>query len=111
MRSVRSWCRPALFFLVGMVLVLAGADDPDAQKRSVDSALSQLREDLHDTEAGLAAAYLALKETEAKIPGAQAALTAAEGQLAAARRCPGRSRPQTCPGEREEGRGPTGRHQ
>ena len=63
---------------------MSGADDPDAQKRSVDSALSQLREDLHDTEAGLAAAYLALKETEAKIPGAQAALTAAEGQLAAA---------------------------
>ena len=73
----------ALFFSVTMA-PMSGADDPDAQKRSVDSALSQLREDLHDTEAGLAAAYLALRETEAKIPGAQAALTAAEGQLAAA---------------------------
>ena len=47
----------ALFFSVTMA-PMSGADDPDAQKRSVDSALSQLREDLHDTEAGLWAKFL-----------------------------------------------------
>lgn len=60
------------------------ADDPDAQKQSVDTQLQQLRAQLHDTEASLAEAYLALRDTEAKLPGAQAALTQAEADLRAA---------------------------
>lgn len=60
------------------------ADDPDAAKRSVDSELQALREQLHDTEGNLAAAYLSLRETEAQIPGAQAQLTQAEADVKAA---------------------------
>lgn len=44
------------------------ADDPDAAKRSIDAQLEALRHDLHDTEASLATALLALKATEAKAP-------------------------------------------
>lgn len=62
----------------------APMDDPDTAKRSLDSQLDQLREELHDTEATLAAAFVALKETEARIPAAQAALDQAQGEVRAA---------------------------
>ena len=81
--------RPLVRALVGFLLaaglvsgsVAQAADDPDAAKRSVDAQLQALRDQLHDTEAGLAAAYLALKETEAKLPGAQADLAKTQAQV------------------------------
>ncbi|HQF03582.1 MAG TPA: M23 family metallopeptidase [Phycicoccus sp.] len=60
------------------------ADDPDAAKRSIDAQLEALRHDLHDTEASLATALLALKATEAKLPEARAALAKADDQAKAA---------------------------
>ncbi|WP_169743377.1 M23 family metallopeptidase [Knoellia sinensis] len=52
--------------------------DPNQQKRKVDSQIDQLREDLLDTNADLANAFIALKTTQGKLPGAQAALGRAE---------------------------------
>lgn len=56
------------------------AEDPDAAKASVDAQLEQLRGHLHDTEATLANAVLALRTTEAKLPAAQADLAAAQAK-------------------------------
>ncbi|MFW5472044.1 peptidoglycan DD-metalloendopeptidase family protein [Knoellia sp. CPCC 206450] len=65
--------------LVAPVSAHPSADpDPSKQKRSVDAQIDQLREDLHETNADLANAYIALRTTQAKMPGAQAALTQAE---------------------------------
>ncbi|MDT0214604.1 peptidoglycan DD-metalloendopeptidase family protein [Rothia sp. ARF10] len=61
----------------------SGDPDPSKQKRSVDAQINQLREDLHETNADLANAYIALRTTQAKLPGAQAALT--QAQAAASR--------------------------
>ncbi|PRY62819.1 murein DD-endopeptidase MepM/ murein hydrolase activator NlpD [Knoellia remsis] len=57
--------------------------DPSKQKKKVDAQVEQLKEDLHETNAQLAAAYTALKTTQGKLPGAQAALS--QAQSAAAR--------------------------
>ena len=70
--------------LVAPVSALPNADpDPSKQKRSVDAQIDQLREDLHETNADLANAYIALRTTQARLPGAQAALT--QAQAAASR--------------------------
>jgi len=70
--------------LVAPVSAHPSADpDPSKQKRSVDAQINQLREDLHETNADLANAYIALRTTQAKLPGAQAALT--QAQAAASR--------------------------
>ena len=70
--------------LVAPVSAHPGADpDPAKQKRQVDAQIDKLREDLHETNADLAEAYIALKTTQAKLPGAQSALT--QAQAAAAR--------------------------
>lgn len=70
--------------LVAPVSALPNAEpDPSKQKRSVDAQINQLREDLHETNADLANAYIALRTTQAKLPGAQAALT--QAQAAASR--------------------------
>lgn len=62
------------------VSALQSADpDPHQQKRKVDSQIDQLRDDLDETNATLANAYLALKATQGKLPGAQTALTQAQG--------------------------------
>ena len=60
------------------------ADDPDAAKQSLDMQLQSLREQLHDTEGTLAAAYLALRQTEAQLPGAQAAVSRAQADVRSA---------------------------
>ena len=92
-------------------LPMSGADDPDAQKRSVDSALGQLREDLTTPRAGTGRGMPRPEETEARIPGAQAALTAAEGNSRQpGRRCQAAADLKLAQAN-EEGRGPTGRHQ
>lgn len=65
--------------LVAPVSARQSADpDPSKQKRSVDAQIQQLREDLHETNADLASAYIALRTTQAKLPGAQATLTSAQ---------------------------------
>lgn len=70
--------------LVAPVSAHPGANpDPGKQKRHVDAQIDQLRKDLHDTNAALATAYIALKTTQSKLPGAQAAL--AQAQAAASR--------------------------
>ena len=48
--------------------------DPGRQKQRVDAQIEQLREDLHDTNADLAEAFIALRTTQARLPGAQSAL-------------------------------------
>jgi murein DD-endopeptidase MepM/ murein hydrolase activator NlpD len=64
--------------LVAPVSALQHRDpDPHQQKRKVDSQIDKLREDLHETNATLANAYLALQTTQGKLPAAQAALTSA----------------------------------
>ena len=52
--------------------------DPHQQKRKVDSQIEQLRSDLHETNAALADAFIALKTTQGKLPAAQTALTQAQ---------------------------------
>lgn len=70
--------------LVAPVSAHPNADpDPSKQKRRVDAQIDQLREDLHETNADLANAYIALRTTQARLPGAQAALT--QAQAAASR--------------------------
>ncbi|WP_035950644.1 M23 family metallopeptidase [Knoellia flava] len=70
--------------MVAPVSASPSADpDPSKQKRSVDAQINQLREDLHETNADLANAYIALRTTQARLPGAQAALT--QAQAAASR--------------------------
>lgn len=60
---------------VGLILGPATAvTDPSDRKRSVDKAIENLKEDLEDTSADLAAAYTKLKLTQAKVPAAQSAL-------------------------------------
>ncbi|WP_404381552.1 peptidoglycan DD-metalloendopeptidase family protein [Knoellia locipacati] len=70
--------------LVAPVSAHPGADpNPNSQKRKVDAQIDQLREDLHETNADLAEAYIALRTTQGQLPGAQAALT--QAQAAASR--------------------------
>lgn len=57
---------------------LGETDDPGAKKRKVDSQIEQLKNDMDETNAALAAAHAALLATQAKLPGAQSALTAAQ---------------------------------
>jgi murein DD-endopeptidase MepM/ murein hydrolase activator NlpD len=64
----------------------ATAADPKDQKRKVDREIAQLREQLHDTSADLASAYLALRRTQAALPAAQAKLDKATAALAKADR-------------------------
>ena len=64
----------------------ATAADPKDQKRKVDREISQLREQLHDTSADLAAAYIALRRTQSALPAAQARLDKANLALAKADR-------------------------
>ncbi len=65
--------------LVAPVSAHPGADpNPNSQKRKVDAQIDQLREDLHETNADLAEAYIALRTTQSQLPGAQAALTQAQ---------------------------------
>jgi murein DD-endopeptidase MepM/ murein hydrolase activator NlpD len=56
----------------------AVAADPRDQKRKVDREIAELKEQLHDTSADLAAAYLALRQTQAAMPAAQQRLQAAQ---------------------------------
>ena len=62
----------------------ASAADPKDQKRKVDREIAQLREQLHDTSADLANAYIALRRTQAALPAAQARLDKANAALAKA---------------------------
>lgn len=62
----------------------ATAADPKDQKRKVDREISQLKDQLEDTSADLAAAYIALRRTEAALPAAQAQLAKANAALAKA---------------------------
>ncbi len=62
----------------------ATASDPKGQKRRVDHKIAVLRDQLHETSADLAAAYIALQRTQAALPAAQATLTAANAVLAKA---------------------------
>lgn len=64
----------------------ATAADPKDQKRKVDREISQLKDQLHDTSADLAAAYIALRRTQSALPAAQARLDKANGALAKADR-------------------------
>jgi murein DD-endopeptidase MepM/ murein hydrolase activator NlpD len=64
----------------------ATAADPKDQKRKVDREIAQLREQLHDTSADLASAYIALRRTQAALPAAQAKLDKANAALAKADR-------------------------
>lgn len=57
-------------------------DDPKAQKRSVDSQVQQLGDDLDEQNAEVKAATEALADAEAKLPPAQAALATARTTLA-----------------------------
>ncbi len=61
-----------------------GAKDPKKQKQQVDKEIAALREQLHDTSADLANAYIALRKTQAALPAAQAALDKATAALAKA---------------------------
>lgn len=62
----------------------ATASDPKGQKRRVDHKIAVLSDQLHETSADLAAAYIALQRTQAALPAAQATLTAANAVLAKA---------------------------
>ncbi len=64
----------------------ATAADPKDQKRKVDREISQLKDQLHDTSADLAAAYIALRRTQSAMPAAQAKLDRANAALAKADR-------------------------
>ncbi|HEX5817665.1 MAG TPA: peptidoglycan DD-metalloendopeptidase family protein [Gemmatimonadales bacterium] len=64
----------------------ATAADPKDQKRKVDREIAQLREQLHDTSADLASAYIALRRTQAALPAARAKLDKANAALAKADR-------------------------
>lgn len=64
----------------------ATAADPNDQKRKVDREISQLKDELHDTSADLAAAYIALRRTQLALPGAQDKLDRANAALAKADR-------------------------
>lgn len=65
--------------LVAPVSAHPGADpDPSKQKKHVDAQIDKLRDDLADTNAQLASAYIALRTTQGRLPGAQSALTQAE---------------------------------
>jgi murein DD-endopeptidase MepM/ murein hydrolase activator NlpD len=57
---------------------------PKDRKRTVDRSISQLKEDLEDTSADLARAYLRLKTIQKQLPGARAALVAAQRDVAEA---------------------------
>ena len=60
--------------------------DPGDQKGKVDREIKALRDDLDDTSAELADAYLALRRTEAQLPAARAALRSATERQAVAER-------------------------
>lgn len=64
--------------------VNSAGDDPAARKRTVDQQLKDLKADLSETSADLAAAYTALAKTQAQIPVAQAALDDAQSRASAA---------------------------
>ena len=59
-------------------------DDPKAKKRSVDAAVSQLGDDLHDQTREVNEAATALADAEAKLAPAEAALSSARTALAQA---------------------------
>jgi murein DD-endopeptidase MepM/ murein hydrolase activator NlpD len=86
--------RIARITVVSLTLVLVGSlvsptanasTDPKHRKRQVDSSIRQLHDELEDTSADLADAFVRLKAVEAKLPGARAELATAQSRLDAAR--------------------------
>ena len=72
--------------VLAMTLVAPAAQaGPKDRKRNVDRSISQLQEDLEDTSADLARAYLRLKTIQKQLPGARAALVAAQRDVAEAK--------------------------
>lgn len=59
----------------------AGPKDPKDQKAKIDREIAGLKEQLHDTAADLASAYIALRQTQAALPAAQARLDQATAVL------------------------------
>jgi murein DD-endopeptidase MepM/ murein hydrolase activator NlpD len=55
---------------------------PRDDKRRVEGRIDQAQDDLHETSADLARAYLRLRRTQAELPGAQAALAGAQRRVA-----------------------------
>jgi murein DD-endopeptidase MepM/ murein hydrolase activator NlpD len=64
-----------------LVAPSAAQAGPKDRKRTVDRSISQLKEDLEDTSADLARAYLRLKTIQKQLPGARAALVAAQREV------------------------------
>lgn len=60
------------------------AADPEQQKKQVDRGIAELREQLQETAADLANAYIALRTTQAALPGARAALERASAAASSA---------------------------
>jgi murein DD-endopeptidase MepM/ murein hydrolase activator NlpD len=58
---------------------------PRDDKRRVEGRIDQAQDDLHETSADLARAYLRLRRTQAELPGAQAALAGAQRRVTEAR--------------------------
>ena len=72
--------------VLAMTLVAPAAQaGPKDRKRNVDRSISQLQEDLEDTSADMARAYLRLKTIQKQLPGARAALVAAQRDVAEAK--------------------------
>jgi murein DD-endopeptidase MepM/ murein hydrolase activator NlpD len=76
----------AVTLVLATTLVAPAAQaGPKDRKRTVDRSISQLQEDLEDTSADLARAYVRLTTIRKQLPGARAALAAAERDVAEAR--------------------------
>jgi murein DD-endopeptidase MepM/ murein hydrolase activator NlpD len=72
--------------VLAMTLVAPAAQaGPKDRKRTVDRSISQLQEDLEDTSADLARAYLRLKTIQKQLPGARAAVVAAQRDVTEAK--------------------------
>ena len=64
--------------LAGLLLTPAGAaDNPEDRKRQVDASVAELKTDVHESTAAVAAAVHLLEDADARLPGAREALDAA----------------------------------
>jgi murein DD-endopeptidase MepM/ murein hydrolase activator NlpD len=81
-RAARLIAGVVTLVLATALVAPAAQAGPKDRKRTVDRSISQLQEDLEDTSADLARAYLRLKAIQKQLPGARAALVAAQRDVA-----------------------------
>ncbi|HET8614343.1 MAG TPA: M23 family metallopeptidase [Actinomycetales bacterium] len=84
-RTARLLAGAVALVLTTTLVAPAAQAGPKDRKRKVDHSISQLKQDLEDTSADLAKAYLRLKQIQQQLPGARAKLAAAQRTLAAAK--------------------------